>query len=125
MRFEILGPLAVRRDDRSVTPSGPRRRALLAVLLATAPEPVPISRLTRIIWADEEPVTGAALKMTVSRLRRWGKEHGWGSAIERVGAAYRLTLDNATLDSVIFRSRIAAAEELPETFVGDLRRRAP
>jgi DNA-binding SARP family transcriptional activator/tetratricopeptide (TPR) repeat protein len=121
MRFEILGPLAVWRDGERITLSGSRQRALLAVLLAATPEPVPVSRLIRVVWTDAEAASTAALKMTVNRVRRWWEQHERGPGIERVGAGYRLTLGAATLDSAGFRARIAAVEALPENAIVERR----
>jgi hypothetical protein len=45
MEFGILGPLEVRREGRIVAVGGPKPRALLAVLLLSANEPVSAERL--------------------------------------------------------------------------------
>ena len=118
MRLEILGQLAVWHGQERITPNGPQQRALLAVLLAANPEPVPVGRLTRVIWTDAGSPTSAALKMTVSRLRRWCERYGPVCGVERVGSAYRLALNGATLDSAALLSRLAAAGDLPEGSVG-------
>jgi DNA-binding response OmpR family regulator len=54
LRFAVLGPLQVLRAGRDVTPSPPRQRALLAVLLIHAGEPVSLDKLIEEIW-DEQP----------------------------------------------------------------------
>ena len=124
MRFEILGPLSVHRDDERIALSGSRQRALLAVLLAAIPEPVPFGRLTRVVWTDGEPASAAPLRMAVSRLRRWMEQHEAGAGIERVGTAYRLALGSSTVDSAGFRAQIAVLEDLPEDSVAERRDRA-
>jgi tetratricopeptide (TPR) repeat protein/DNA-binding SARP family transcriptional activator len=118
MRLEILGQLTVWRGQERITPNGPQQRALLAVLLAANQEPVPVGRLTRVIWTDGGSPSAAALKMTVSRLRRWCERHGPICGVERIGSAYRMALNGASLDSTALLSRLAAAEDLPEGSVG-------
>lgn len=72
MRFGVLGPLEVWTDGgTSVAVTGGKVRALLAVLLVYAGEPVSEDRLIEALWREDPPHNPrAALQAMVSRLRR-------------------------------------------------------
>lgn len=70
MRFEVLGPLRMRRGDKAVTVSGTLRRTLLSVLLAHATEPVPVDVLRDALWGGQAGDGGVQrLQVHVHRLR--------------------------------------------------------
>lgn len=53
LRFSLLGPLAVHRDDRAL-PLGPlKQRVVLAALLGSANSPVSVDALTDAVWQEE------------------------------------------------------------------------
>jgi SARP family transcriptional regulator, regulator of embCAB operon len=71
LAFGVLGPLEVMRGAESLTPSAPKQRALLALLLLNANNVVSTDRLIDDLWGEEPPVTAqAALQVHVSHLRR-------------------------------------------------------
>src|SRR3954451_8429493 len=71
MEFRILGPLEVGSDDGVIALGGPLPRALLAVLLLRANEPVSVARLTGALWGEDAPAgCGRTLQVYVSRLRK-------------------------------------------------------
>jgi DNA-binding SARP family transcriptional activator len=71
MEFRILGPLEVRRDDRPVQITGVKERALLAILLLHANEPVTTDRLVDDLWGASPPVTARkSVQVRVAGLRR-------------------------------------------------------
>src|SRR5919201_1704014 len=76
MNFQILGPLEVLEDGRALELGGPKRRALLAVLLLNANRVVARGRLIDALWDEEPPETAQkALQVHVSQLRKLlGKE---------------------------------------------------
>jgi predicted ATPase/DNA-binding SARP family transcriptional activator len=78
MDFRILGPLEVDEAGRAIRIVGGRQRALLAILLVHANEPVSTDRLIEELW-DERPPKSVrkGLQVLVSRLR---KALGEGSA---------------------------------------------
>jgi DNA-binding SARP family transcriptional activator len=71
MRYRLLGPLEVWDGARWVTPAGRKQRALLAILLVYANQPVPTEHLIEELWHEHLP-RGAAnlLQVYVSRLRK-------------------------------------------------------
>src|SRR6266511_5404987 len=69
--FRLLGPFEVESDGRDLTPSRPKRRALLAALLLRANEVVSTDDLIEIVWADSPPPSSqVALQGHVSALRK-------------------------------------------------------
>jgi DNA-binding SARP family transcriptional activator len=71
MEFRILGPLQVFDDGRALTPRRAKQRALLAVLLLHANEPVAGDLLVDALWGERPPATAlTALHGHVSALRK-------------------------------------------------------
>src|SRR5689334_6866212 len=71
MEFRVLGPLEVCRDGRPVNLGGPKPRAVLAVLLLHANEPVTNARLAMALWDEDAPASALrTVQVYVSRLRR-------------------------------------------------------
>ena len=69
--FRLLGPLEACAGGRAIDIGGLKQRALLAMLLLRANEPVPRGVLIHQLW-DENPPAGArhSLEVYVSRLRK-------------------------------------------------------
>jgi DNA-binding SARP family transcriptional activator/WD40 repeat protein len=57
MRFRVLGPLSVTRDDGSVSLGGPKPRLLLAMLIRAGGRPVATDTLIDALWGDSPPTT--------------------------------------------------------------------
>jgi predicted ATPase/DNA-binding SARP family transcriptional activator len=71
VEFEVLGPLRVAEGRRDLTPTRPKQRALLAVLLFHRDEVVPGAQLIEALWGEQPPQTApTALHGHVSRLRK-------------------------------------------------------
>jgi DNA-binding SARP family transcriptional activator len=71
VEFRILGPLEVCRDGRPVHIGGAKERALLAILLLHAGEPVSVDRLIDELWGDSPPATARkSVQVRVAGLRR-------------------------------------------------------
>jgi DNA-binding SARP family transcriptional activator len=71
LEFRILGPLELWDGSGEVALSGPKLRALLAVLLLHPNEVVPADRLIEDVWGEDSPDgAAAALRVNVSRLRK-------------------------------------------------------
>src|SRR5918998_101083 len=95
--FRILGPVEARAEGRPLALAGARQRALLAVLLLRAGQPVSRERLISDLWGERPP--GGAIKTVqavVSRLRRaLGGEAG---RLVSSAAGYRLRVEPDELD---------------------------
>ncbi len=71
VEFRILGPLEVWQDGKQLAPSGHKARALLALLLLHANEPISADRLLEEVWGDQLPANRAkTLQIHISRLRK-------------------------------------------------------
>ena len=71
MDFRVLGPLEAVADGRVVALKAAKPRALLAILLLHAGEPVTSDRLIDDLWAGSPPATaGKVLQTYVSQLRK-------------------------------------------------------
>jgi predicted ATPase/class 3 adenylate cyclase len=101
MDFRILGPLEVLDEDRAVTLSGSKQRALLALFLVHANETLTTDRLIDELWGAHPPARAAkTVQMHVSRLRRALGADG-GMIVTREGG-YELRLRPEQLDSLQF-----------------------
>jgi predicted ATPase/DNA-binding SARP family transcriptional activator len=71
LRFRLLGPLEVLRDDQPVPLGGERQRGLLALLLLHANELVTTEQLAELLFGTEATDASVrAVRVAVSRLRR-------------------------------------------------------
>ncbi|MDA0637864.1 BTAD domain-containing putative transcriptional regulator [Nonomuraea sp. MCN248] len=120
MRFEILGPTAVRGADGAAIPiGGPRVRALLALLALEPGRVIDADRLATGLYGEDPPEGVAnALQSQVSRLRRaLGRDR-----VEFHPAGYRLVADPMDVDAIRFER--LAAEGRRALGSGDARRAA-
>ncbi len=113
LRFGVLGPVAVwTADGQPLTVPERKVRALLAVLLVHAGQPVAASRLIDDLWGDQLPEHPAnALQTRVSQLRRalaGEARHGRDLVVwQRPG--YLLRVEPAAVDAGRFRDLVAQA----------------
>jgi predicted ATPase/DNA-binding SARP family transcriptional activator len=100
IEFRVLGPIEVVRDGNLVGLGGPRQRVLLALLLVSAPRPVPIDRLADELWHGEPP-DGASTTMRayVSKLRT---VLGGDAPITSSNAGYALDVEGDHVDATRF-----------------------
>jgi DNA-binding SARP family transcriptional activator/DNA-binding CsgD family transcriptional regulator len=95
MEFRILGPLEVARDGEPVPLGGAKQRALLALLLLSRNEIVPVDRLIEELWHGEPPGTARkAIQVHVSTLRKALGE----DRIATQSPGYRLRVREGELD---------------------------
>jgi predicted ATPase/DNA-binding SARP family transcriptional activator len=107
LEFGVLGPLEVRADGRSLRIGGQRTKALLAVLLLDANEPVATDRLIEALWGERPPRDAVnAVQVHVSRLRRALGAAGSDAAsvLTTRASGYLLRLEDEQLDLWQFRS---------------------
>jgi DNA-binding SARP family transcriptional activator len=108
LRFRILGPLEVLDGDEPLALGGRNQRALLALLLLRANEPVSTERLVDQLWGENPPRTAkTSLQNTVAQLR---KLLGPGTLHTRP-AGYVLELDGNELDLVRFEQLVHRARD--------------
>ncbi|MCQ9136383.1 BTAD domain-containing putative transcriptional regulator, partial [Streptomyces hilarionis] len=70
-RFEVLGPVRVRRGERELDLGFPQQRALLALLLAHTGRPVTPGEILDALWGERPPVSAPnVVRRYVGSLRR-------------------------------------------------------
>ena len=106
IEFRLLGPLEVVARGAVLPIGGPRRRAVLALLLLNANRAVSRERLTEGLWGESPPETVAnSLQVAVHGLRKvLGSER-----IERRGDGYLLHVQPGELDLERFEGLVARA----------------
>ncbi|MFJ4779987.1 BTAD domain-containing putative transcriptional regulator [Streptomyces sp. NPDC088762] len=112
LRFSVLGPLTVHRDDRAL-PLGPlKQRVVLATLLGSANSPVSVDALTDAVWQEEPPRTARKnLQVYVSALRALlADDDRDRPRLTHTGGGYVLRVAEDELDLLRFRSLVRAAE---------------
>ena len=116
VRFRLYGGLRVTRDGRDVTPTQPKQRAILALLLATD-RSVPVSEMIDAFWSREPAASvlnqihrhiGALRRLCEPELGR----RQTGRYLASVGNGYRMHVSPENLDVLQFRATIAQAERL-------------
>jgi YVTN family beta-propeller protein len=106
--YRILGPLEVSADGRVIDIGGPKLRALLAILLLRANEPVPRHVLMHELWR-EQPPPGAqgSLDVYVSRLRKAIGAVAAEPVLATRPGAYCLRIADEQLDAHRFERLVA------------------
>jgi predicted ATPase/DNA-binding SARP family transcriptional activator len=121
VEFRLLGPLEVVAEGRDVPLGGPKPRALLAILLLRANEPVSSDVLIDELWAGRPPSSASKVLQTyVARLRRVLGQ----SAIRTVSSAYELRPDTASFDLHRFEQLVREARAATPTESNGLLREA-
>jgi DNA-binding SARP family transcriptional activator len=118
VEFRILGPMEVLDGGRRVPLPGGRGRALLALLMLHAGEPVSADRLIDELWGESPPPTArTVVHGLVSRLRGV-LEPGRGKArpgalLQTFGNGYRLAIETDAVDAHRFKRLIDEARGAP------------
>ncbi|WP_051969503.1 AfsR/SARP family transcriptional regulator [Kitasatospora azatica] len=113
MRIRLLGPVMVQSHTGDpVTPTAPKRRALLSSLALELGQVVPTVRLLELVWEGNPPPTArAALQGHIAELRRLLDDR---LTLTTRGAGYLLTGDPEQVDALHFERLCAEAEEFGE-----------
>ena len=99
MRFKVLGPLQVTRDESPIALGGPKQRAVLAQLLVRANDLVPADALIDQVWGEDPPEAArGTLHSYISHLR---KALG-ADRIESRSPGYVLHVSSDELDAARF-----------------------
>ncbi|MEW1546935.1 AfsR/SARP family transcriptional regulator [Streptomyces tsukubensis] len=123
VRFAVLGPVRAWRAGTELDLGRPQERALLALLLIRAGQPVPLSDLVAALWGTRPPRSAVnVIRRHVGSLRRLLEPglpvRATGRRLVRASGGYRLVTDADSLDLLEFRrlheeAREAAAEDAP------------
>ncbi|MFC5001063.1 BTAD domain-containing putative transcriptional regulator [Dactylosporangium cerinum] len=108
MRFAVLGPVRAWRGTGEVDLGGPQQRALLALLLVRAGEPVSLGEIVDVLWGADPPNTAVnVVHRHVGVLRRLLEPdlpvRSAGRWLVRSAGGYRLDADPDALDVLRFR----------------------
>jgi DNA-binding SARP family transcriptional activator len=110
LRFGVLGPVMALRGDVQCTPSAPKQRALLALLLLHPNELITTSRVVDELWGCRPPRSAvAALQMYVSAVRRRLSPASRADArqhpvLRTLPSGYAIRLEAGQLDLAEFRA---------------------
>jgi peptide/nickel transport system substrate-binding protein len=107
VEFAILGAVEARRNGTALPLGGPKQRALLAMLLLSANQPVSRDRLIAGLWGEDPPPSAPqSLDSYVSRLRRaLGADR-----VVRRAPGYLVVVEPGELDLERFERAVAARE---------------
>lgn len=124
MEIRVLGPLEVSTDAGVADLGGPRQRAVLAVLAAHHPDPVPPDQLAHAVWEGEPPPSAAStlrgylsvLRRALAPERRDGPE---AEVLPRTPGGYRLHVHAEEIDAWRFDQAVNRARELRDAHALD------
>jgi predicted ATPase/DNA-binding SARP family transcriptional activator len=108
--FEVrlLGPVRAIRLGREIALGGPKKRAVLALLLLEAGRVVPTGRLMEELWRGSPPRAAAVtLRSYVSRLRA---VLGPDAVLEASGGGYLITVRSDDVDAGRFERLVTAGQ---------------
>ncbi|MDH6112709.1 DNA-binding SARP family transcriptional activator [Kitasatospora sp. MAP12-15] len=117
LRYEVLGPLRIRRGGTECDAGPAMQQAVLAVLLLNANEPVSRERLVQAVWGHRATANSPALLATyVARLRQVLEPGRARRVLDGVlsswSGGYRLSVGSDCLDLQVFeRARSRAREQ--------------
>src|SRR4051812_17338644 len=108
VEYRVLGPLEVLSEGTACPLGGPKQRAVIAVLVAAAGQPVSVDSLLQAIYGDDaSPSSRATLHTYVSNL-----SGTLGDVIIRRSDAYLLDVAGAVIDATEFENASSAALHL-------------
>jgi DNA-binding SARP family transcriptional activator len=115
MRVSVLGTLNATYNGKTVTPSAPKLRCVLALLALRHDRVVTTGTLIEELWGTNPPVSAlATLQTYVYQLRRTlaSAQHGSGTnVLETKPLGYVLHLENDALDKDVFDRLVESARE--------------
>jgi DNA-binding SARP family transcriptional activator len=114
MKFRVLGPLSVKDNGMCCTPTAPKQRQMLGLLLLTPGHVVPVSRLIEELWDHRPPTRAiAAIHTYVMQLRKKLSVRPARSAGSRIitrNRGYRLDVQPGELDLDVFDQSVRSAQ---------------
>jgi DNA-binding SARP family transcriptional activator len=110
LEFCLLGPLTVRRDGVAVPVPPGKQRALLALLLLRAGQPVTAGQLAELLWATAPPPPSATatVRNYMKRLRQALGTAGQNRIVTQPGG-YLISVDDGELDIAAMEHELTAA----------------
>src|SRR4051812_49505152 len=109
MEFRILGLLEVRGEHGPLALGRSKPRAVLAVLLLHANEPVSAERLALALWGEDAPER--AIKTVHVHISRLRKALGGADIVATTPAGYCLRVQAGELDSERFNGLVVTRRD--------------
>ena len=101
--FGLLGPLHLEIDGIDLTPSAPKERALLAMLLLDHGHAVGVDRLVEELWPKlDADRARRVLQVRAASIRKSLRDARAPAVLEFVNGAYRLTVAPELVDADCF-----------------------
>jgi DNA-binding SARP family transcriptional activator len=115
-RFSVLGPVEMRRNDRDYSPTAPKLRQLLALLLMRSGHPVHTDSIIHEVWSQEPPRSVRTdVRTLVDQLRRCIEDADPAASGRHVLAArhqgYVLRVEPRHIDVVVFQQLVLQGQE--------------
>lgn len=115
--FRLLGPVEIVRNGEDLTPTAPKIRQLMAMLLLRANRIVNTDTIIRELWPDEPPRSVRTTMQTyVYQLRRMIERKGLApdgdGMLQTRAPGYLLTADPEQIDVFVFQRLCREAREL-------------
>lgn len=121
LRFQVLGPVAVRCGDAPVRLPGTVARRVLTLLMLSPGEVLSTPRLAKAVWGSCCPATASnQVRKAVAQLRH--SIRGAGAHLLTDGPNYRLNVSAVESDLVEFNQRRLRARKLAESGLGEAQR---
>lgn len=122
MRFTVLGPFEVTSDDGGCTPSAPKVRQVLALLVLRAHQVVSIETLINELWDDDPPRSAVTTAQTyIYQLRRIFSQlrtaEGTRDSIVTRPPGYLLDVADSQIDASRFTTLVETGRVLLSTDV--------
>jgi DNA-binding SARP family transcriptional activator len=113
VEFRTLGPLQVVDAGQALALGSGLQRAVLALLVVDAPEPVSVDRLIDELWGERPPASAQhAVQVYVSAIRKLLRTSGGEVSVRTTGSAYALETDPDRVDAKRFERLLAEAQQL-------------
>jgi DNA-binding SARP family transcriptional activator/predicted negative regulator of RcsB-dependent stress response len=118
VRFSLLGPVRAWRGDDEIDLGAPQQRAVLALLMAYAGQPVRMAQFIDALWREEPPVSAVnAVHRSIGLLRRALEPtlspRDSGQWLSRSSAGYQLAATAGSLDLLRLRALADQARTAP------------
>ncbi|MFC0541585.1 AfsR/SARP family transcriptional regulator [Kutzneria chonburiensis] len=108
--FRLLGPLHVLVGDEPIMLTSSRERKLLALLLFSRGQVVPVERIIEALWDDEPPATAKGqIQTCVFTLRQQFRERGSGELLRTQAAGYAIEVPGECFDVAEFERLLGEA----------------
>jgi len=116
LQFKVLGPLEVFEDGRSCTPTPPKVRRVLALLLLRANQVVPTDAVIEELWGEDPPLSAIGTAQTyIYQLRKTLDGQEDADWLRTRPPGYLMSISPSQLDAVAFETLSRQGRRLLES----------